>query len=108
MSQLLAKIKTWHSQGRRFNLEKWERTRAQGQARYIIQNTMLVGLFMMLVYDLFAGRFGIEIALRAHFIGLITGWNWWRIGEKNYQKALLEARPKTTAAPTNVLGLRDS
>ena len=108
MSHSLAKIKTGQSQKRHLKLKKWERTRAQGQARFVIHNTMLVALFTMLLYDAFGGGAGLDVALRAHLIGLVTAWNGWRVMEKRYQKALLEAPLNTTAAPTNVLGLRGS
>ena len=108
MKDLMSKIETWHLQGDQLDLERWARIRAQGHARYIINGALTIGLFIMFMNDIIDGGFGIRIVLSAHLTGAAIAWFTWRNMESKYQRALLKAQQKATAAPTNILGLRDS
>jgi hypothetical protein len=107
MKRWLAKYRAWRS--RQGTLEHLARVRAEGQTRYIIQNTLIVGLALMFLYDLF-GSLDAGIMVRLHLTAVFIAWSNWRSIEKNYQRALKEAQQKAAAipAPTNILGLRDS
>lgn len=108
MKGWFVKFKGWRS--RRGNLEYLARVKAEGPTRFILQGTMLYGLISMMSYDLFGTGIGMERAVIAHLSGALISWWGWHDIENRYQSALNEARQKAvmTAAPTNILGLRDS
>jgi hypothetical protein len=108
MKDWMSKIETWRLHSDHRDLERWARIRAQGQARYIVNGALTIGLFIMLMNDIIDGGFGIRIVLSAHLTGAAVAWFTWRDIESKYQRALLKAQQKATAAPTNILGLRDS
>ena len=102
-----SKIKAWYN--RKDDPAYVARVWAEGQTRYIIQNTLMMGLVMMFIYDFF-GDLSIRIVVSAHLTGAFIAWTGWEDIENRYQTALNEARKKAivTPAKTNLLGLRDS
>jgi membrane associated rhomboid family serine protease len=79
-------------------MQRWERERMGGQARFIIRSALLFGLIMTSSYDLFDGRFEISTVITSHITGLIAGLAGWWLNERDYKKALIAAN--LNAAPT--------
>ena len=104
-----SKIQTWQLQKDQRELKRWERTRADGHALYIINGALSSGLYIIFMNDIIEGAFGIPLVISVHLIGAVGAWFLWRKMESKYQRALLKAQQQqATAAPTNILGLRDS
>ena len=76
----------------------------------MIEGTLLIGLVWMLMHDYVDGHLTLEPVIVGHFTGAVMAWLGWQDIDSKYQRMLNKARQKATltAAPTNILGLRDS
>ena len=81
------------------NLQRWEKVRQKGQAKFIVQYGIFVwGLLMFVLMTFLVSRRHYPLtavvilasACSWAVAGAIVGWFVWRISEKRYQKFLAQ------------------
>jgi len=99
MKRLWNKYKAWRTL-RREHLQWWERKRARGKARFVIQTALVFGVSMivaMSVLDYYfdgaiAGRRLLSRAIYYAIVGPIIGFVIWWSHEGRYNNLKIEAR----------------
>jgi hypothetical protein len=99
MNNSLKKFQAWRSRREQRSLERWERIRAEGKLRFVVQTSLTYGLSVVGVIDVFDRIFdGTQnfVSLR-HIIyyvlvGIAIGFIGWSDMEAKYRKALHKAR----------------
>ena len=105
MSNSLKRFQAWRSRRKqrreRRALEWWERIRAKGKARCVIQTALtysLTGVGLTSVVGHFFGSQGIslETVIVYLFSGIVVGFDSWNTMEGKYKNALIDARVKAS------------
>ena len=105
MKARLKRIQAWRSRRQRRLLQSWEQTRAKGKKRFVFENALTYGVFVVGATDVFE-----YLVHGAHYLSLghlvqhvLTGsiialvaWSGW---EAEYQKALREALSSSKMLP---------
>ena len=112
MNNSLKKFQAWRSRrqqsSERRELERWEKIRARGKARFVFGGALTSGLAVAGIFDFIDNVFygGTKFSLLSNVIlypimGLVIGlFTWWDM-EGKYNAALIDARVK--ASPSGEL-----
>ena len=112
MNNSLKKFQAWRSRrqqsSKRRELERWEKIRARGKARFVFGGALTYGLTVAGILDIIDNVFygGTKYSLLSNGIlypitGLVIGLSTWWDMEGKYNAALIDARVK--AAPSGEL-----
>jgi hypothetical protein len=98
MERWLKRFQAWRAQKQQRSLEKWERVRAKGKARYVVRATLTFGLTMILITGIIDYLFNGRIQ-RSHIVftiicyslaGIVIGFIEWWDHEGKYKNHLLD------------------
>jgi len=101
MKSLLQKYSSYKTQREQRGLEKWERERTKGQARFVIRTALAYSVLMLMLNDFWDGGLRLFTVVTTHLIGIVIGFVVWSINESRYKNALINAR--VNAAPSGEL-----
>ena len=105
MKSLLKLIRAWRSRRQQRWLERWEQTRTEGKAQFIVRTALTNALTVVGVthvyHYVFYGPTPIPVVHLIFYVlfGIGIGSDGWSTRERKYQNALREARAK--ALPAN-------
>lgn len=109
MNNSLKKFQVWRSRrqqsSKRRELERWEKIRARGKARFVFGGALTSGLTVAAIFDVIDNVFygGTKFSLLSNIIlysimGLVIGlFTWWDM-EGKYNAALIDARVKASSS----------
>jgi hypothetical protein len=97
MAKWPKRLQAWRAQRQQFSVDKWERARAKGKARYVLRITLQFMLLMIVwigAIEFF--RDGIQLSdfrfwiIGGPIVGVFIGVTTWWDKEDNYKNARLE------------------
>ena len=104
MNNSLKKIQAWRSRRQLRSLERWERMRAQGKARFVFGGALAYGLTMAGIIDVIDNVFdgGTQFSTLLYYaivypvMGIVMAHVIWWDMEAKYKNALIQARVKAS------------
>lgn len=106
MKAWLNRIRSWRARSKLRSLQRWEKTRAKGRGRFVVETALAYGFIMVGITDVYENLFyGHNYVSLGHLLyylltGIPIAWFVWSGAENEYQRALKEAREKALLSST--------
>ena len=68
-------------------LQRWGKERLEGQARFVLRNTVFISMSYLTVSEIFGKDVGLSTIIFWHVVGFATGLYQWMDKETKYQLA---------------------
>lgn len=102
MKKWLKRLQAWRAQRQQISLNRWERTRAKGKARFVVRTALTYGVAVTVAMGILQYLIDNRIEFftlvgRIIFfsvVGIPIAFSAWSDKETNYKEAHLEARTK--------------
>lgn len=86
------KCEAWQWRRKQRALQKWERERMEGKARYVLRNTVLISIIYLSAMEIFDGHVGLGTILFCHVVAFAVSLYQWADNETRYRIALDAAK----------------